>query len=360
MANADDRWRLVGRGAADNPPNRFEPTWHEREFVEQCPEEDEPPRLATEWIADRTRTIIARNDSPDVGFDAIINPYRGCEHGCAYCYARPSHEYLGYSPGLDFESKILAKLDAPELLRRELMAPGWEPRTLAMCGVTDAYQPLERELRITRRCLEVLADFRNPVAIVTKNRLVTRDVDLLARLAESSAAVVLISVTTLDPRLARRLEPRASLPDQRLEAIRTLSHAGVPTGVMVAPVIPGVTDEEIPAILHSAAEAGACFAHHVLLRLPGAVAGLFENWLDRQMPERKAKVLQRLRAMRVGQLNDARFGNRMRGEWPIADAIDQLFGLACRRSGLSRQGPTPSVAAFRRPGIETQGRLFGI
>lgn len=350
--------RLVGRGAASNPPCRFEATWHEREPVEPDPDDDEPPRLVTEWIADRTRTVIATNESPDVGFEASVNPYRGCEHACVYCYARPTHEYLGYSAGLDFESRLLAKPDAPELLRRELMSDRWTPRPLALSGVTDPYQPLERELRITRRCLEVLAEFRNPVAIVTKSRLVTRDIDVLRRLAEDRAAVVCVSITTLRPELARTLEPRASLPRQRLAALRELTDAGIPTGLMLAPTIPGLNDEEIPAIVTAAAEAGASFAHHVLLRLPGAVAGLFEDWLERQMPGRKAKVLQRLRSLRGGRLNDPRFGHRMRGEGPIAEAVARLFHLACERAGLPRNGPSLSTAAFRRPGIATQGTLF--
>ncbi|GIW89062.1 MAG: radical SAM protein [Isosphaeraceae bacterium] len=351
--------RLVGRGADSNPPSRFDRIRHEHEPLPLDPD-DEPPRLVTEWIADRTRSIIATNESPDVGFDASLNPYRGCEHGCIYCYARPTHEYLGYSAGLDFESRILAKPDAPTLLRRALESRSWVPRPLALSGVTDPYQPLERELQITRRCLEVLVEFRNPVGIVTKSQLITRDIDLLARLAEHRAVIVFLSITTLDPRLARALEPRASLPRQRLAAMADLARAGIPTGLMLAPVIPGLTDSEIPAIVAAAAQAGATCAHSVLLRLPGAVAGLFEDWLDRHLPARKPRVLQRLRAMRGGALNDPRFGHRMRGDGPIAEAIATMFRVACLRAGLNQRSPTLSTLAFRRPGVETQGTLFEV
>src|SRR5262245_36894652 len=233
-----------GRGAADNPANRFEPLRYERAGEEDA---ECGPVPATQLFRDRTRSIIATNDSPDVGFEASINPYRGCEHGCIYCYARPFHEYLGLSAGLDFETKILVKDDAPELLRRELASPKWQPQVLAVSGVTDAYQPIERDLRLTRRCLEVLVEFRNPVVVITKNHLVARAKDLLAELARHDAACVFVSVTTLDGELARRMEPRASQPQGRLHAIAELTAAGVPTGVMVAPIIPGLTDHEVPA-----------------------------------------------------------------------------------------------------------------
>ncbi len=245
---------IHGRGAHDNPANRFELLHYEPD--PDAPP-DEMPAPVTRFYKDKTRSIIASNDSPDIGFDKSINPYRGCEHGCIYCYARPYHEYLGFSAGLDFETKILVKEDAPQLLRKELSSPKWEPQMVAISGVTDAYQPVERRLQITRRCLEVLAEFRNPVGIITKNHLVTRDADLLAELARHDAAIVYVGVTSLDPDLARMMEPRASAPSGRLAAVRELTAAGVPTGILIAPVIPGLNDHEIPAILAAAKEAGA-------------------------------------------------------------------------------------------------------
>ncbi|MCI0340928.1 MAG: PA0069 family radical SAM protein [Planctomycetales bacterium] len=265
------------------------------------------------------------------------------------CYARPTHEYLGLSAGLDFETRILVKEDAPALLRAELSSPRWKPRLLAMSGVTDCYQPAERRLRLTRGCLEVLAEFRNPVAIVTKHRLVTRDADLLADLARDRAASVFLSVTTLDPELVGDLEPRASRPANRLAAIRTLSAAGVPVGVLVAPVIPGLTDHEIPGILAAAAEAGARFAGFVMLRLPYAVSDLFVRWLEVHRPDRKDKVLARIREVRGGRLTDPRFGSRMRGEGVFAEQVRDLFHAACRRAGIEGRAPDLSTAAFRRP-----------
>ncbi|MGH7162311.1 MAG: PA0069 family radical SAM protein [Planctomycetota bacterium] len=336
---------LRGRGAVANPPNRFAEL-----RVEADPSDAEAPAPGTEFFRDDSRTVIARNESPDVGFEASVNPYRGCEHGCAYCYARPTHEFLGFSAGLDFETKILVKEDAPRLLRRELSAPSWTPRTIAMSGVTDPYQPVERRLGLTRRCLEVLAEFRNPVAVVTKNRLVARDADLLAELARHRAAAVFLSVTTLHAELAGKLEPRASRPELRLEAIAELARAGVPVGVLTAPVIPGLNDHEIPAVLRAAARAGARFAGYVLLRLPFGVRPLFEAWLERHEPLKKGKVLGRIRGARSGRLNDPRFGTRMAGEGGLARQIAQLFRVSCRRAGLSARGPELSVSAFRRPG----------
>jgi DNA repair photolyase len=268
------------------------------------------------------------------------------------CYARPYHEYLGFSAGLDFETRILVKERAPELLRRTLVAPGFQPQVIALSGATDPYQPIERRLGIARRCLEVLAEFRNPVGVVTKNRLVTRDADLLAELARFGAASVTLSITSLDPELQRRLEPRASSPRLRLEAISDLARAGVPVGVNVAPVIPGLTDHEIPAILRAAAEAGAGFAAWLMLRLPHAVAPLFSEWLARHRPERREKVLARIRAVRGGRLNDPRFRSRMRGEGFFAEQVREIFELSRRRAGLARRGPELSTAAFRRPGGE--------
>ncbi|HET9210617.1 MAG TPA: PA0069 family radical SAM protein [Thermoanaerobaculia bacterium] len=345
---------LKGRGAIGNPKNRFETLEVERD--EEVPG---PERVETELLRDTSRSVIAYNDSPDVGFDASVNPYRGCEHGCVYCYARPFHEYLGFSAGLDFESRILVKPDAPELLRKELSSPKWKPQTLAMSGVTDCYQPAERRLQITRRCLEVLADFRNPVGVITKNELVTRDIDVLQRLNEHQAAAVMISITTLDPEVARRMEPRASHPRDRLKAVERLAAAGIPVGVMVAPVVPAITDHEMPKILEAAAAAGARTAGYVVMRLPGAVAGLFEAWLTEHFPDRKEKVLNRVRELRGGQLYDPRFGNRMRGEGLFADQIRATFQTFKRRYGLDRPFPELSTAAFRVPGKAEQLGLFG-
>jgi DNA repair photolyase len=304
----------------------------------------------TQFFRDRSTSVLTSNDSPDIGFEASINPYRGCEHGCIYCYARPYHEYLGFSSGLDFETKIMVKEDAPDLLRRELASPRWVPKVVALSGVTDPYQPVERRLKLTRRCLAVLAEFRNPVTIVTKNNLVIRDLDLLAELASCQAAAVYISLTTLDTGLRKILEPRTSPPGARLAAIAALAKAGVPVGVLVAPVIPGLTDHEIPAVLAAAASAGANFASHSILRLPYAVAPLFEDWLTRHLPEKKDKVLHRIRALRRGKLNNAEFGLRMKGEGIFADQIARLFDVASRKAGWTGQEPTLSTASFHRPG----------
>ena len=337
---------IRGRGAAGNPPNRFERIQLERD-ADWNPEDDPLPR--TQFLKDRSQTIIATNESPDVGFEASINPYRGCEHGCIYCYARPFHEFLGFSSGLDFETKIMVKEDAPRLLRSELSSPRWQPKALAMSGVTDPYQPIERRLKLTRRCLEVLAEFRNPVSIVTKNQLVTRDADLLGELARFHAAAVFLSITTLDTELRRVMEPRTSPPAAKLATISALSGAGIPTGVLVSPVIPGLTDHEIPAVLEAAARAGARFASFIVLRLPHAVAPLFEQWLETHFPERKEKVLKRLRALRDGKLSDHRFGKRMRGEGIFAEQIESLFDVARRKAGLAAGAPELSTAAFQRP-----------
>jgi len=343
---------MKGRGASWNPQNRFETLEYVRD--EEAPPDDSSPR--TIYLRDPTRTIIATNDSPDIGFEASINPYRGCEHGCIYCYARPTHEFLGMSAGLDFETRILVKENAPALLREELNAKKWEPKVLAISGVTDPYQPIERRLGITRGCLEVLAEFRNPVAVITKNQLVTRDADLLANLARDNAARVFISVTTLDASLARTMEPRTTSPELRLEAIATLAAAGVPVGVMVAPVVPALTDHEMPAILAAAKKAGAQWAGYVTLRLPWAVAPLFEQWLEENFPDRKDKVLNRVRDLRDGKLYDAKWGVRGRGTGIFADQIEALFDVTCRRLGLNEERATLSIAAFRRR--TEQGTLF--
>src|SRR5438552_1729317 len=341
---------LRGRGASWSPANRFEKLHLDLTDINVVDDDvcaKEQQRRATQYFRDGTKSIITRNSSPDVGFETSLNPYRGCEHGCIYCYARPTHEYLGFSAGLDFESKIMVKTNAPELLRAELESPRWQPQTLVMSGVTDPYQPIERRLRITRGCLEVLAEFRNPVAIITKNHLVARDVDLLHDLAAHNAVAVNISVTSLDSNLQRVLEPRTSSPQARLDAVRQLRSAGIPTGVMVAPIIPGLTDHEVPKILEACAKAGAQFAGYTIVRLPWAVAPLFEHWLDEHFPDRKEKVLGRIRHLRGNRLNNSQWRRRMTGEGIFAEQIASLFEVSCRRAGIGTR-PKLWTAAFRR------------
>ncbi|MEJ2218155.1 MAG: PA0069 family radical SAM protein [Gemmatimonadota bacterium] len=337
---------LAGRGASANPRNRFERlsfAWESEQTGEAG------PAPTTSFFRDSSRSILSWNDSPDVGFDVAVNPYRGCEHGCIYCYARPFHEYLGWSAGLDFESKILVKEDAPELLRQALMTPRWQPRVVALSGVTDPYQPVEARLGITRRCLEILAEFRNPVSIVTKSHLVTRDADILAQMAGYDAAVVSVSITTLDRTLQRVMEPRAATPERRLDAIGELTAAGVPVRVLAAPVIPGLTDHELPAIIAAAADAGAVDAGFIVLRLPHGLRDLFTNWLEERFPQRKEKVLSRIRAMRGGALYDSSFDTRGRGEGPFAAQIRDLFHAVMRKAGLPTRTLETSIASFRRP-----------
>lgn len=352
---ASQRPVIRGRGAAENPANRFETLSYVRDPDEL---DAESPAPATQFVKDPSRSLIAYNESPDVGFEASINAYRGCEHGCSYCYARPTHEYLGFSAGLDFETKILVKENAPVLLRKELSSPRWKPQPLAISGVTDPYQPVERHLKLTRGCLEVLAAFRNPVVIITKNSLVTRDLDFLTELAGRHAAAVYLSITTLDASLARTMEPRTSHPTRRLAAIEALAGAAVPVGVMVAPVIPGLTDHEMPAIIAAAAGAGATFAGYIPLRLPHAVAPLFEAWLSQHLPGKKDRVLNRIRAIRGGRLNDPRFGSRMTGEGIFAKQMKDFFTVACRKAGFAARNLTLSTAAFRHP-APAQPSLFG-
>lgn len=331
---------IHGRGASDNPRNRFEK-------IEVVLDEESAPE--TEFLRDASKSAIAYNESPDVGFEASFNPYRGCEHGCAYCYARPFHEYLGFSAGLDFETRILVKENAPALLRAELASLKWKPQVVAVSGVTDAYQPVERKLGLTRKCLEVFAEFRNPVAIITKNHLVSRDADVLLELARHCAASVTLSITTLDPKLANQMEPRASTPALRLEAISKLAAAGIPVGVNVAPVVPGLTDHEVPSILEAAAKAGARHAGYILLRLPFGVKEIFERWIEARFPDRKGKVMNRILETRAGALNDPRFHSRMQGEGIFAEQVAQLFALGLRRSGIPEEHPPLSTDAFRRP-----------
>lgn len=351
----------VGRGAQVAPANRFEATRLVDDF-EQLDETDDvldDRRLATVFLDDDSKTIIRENDSPDISFRFSINPYRGCEHGCAYCYARPGHETLGMNAGIDFETKILVKRNAAALLRQELNRPSWPAETIAISGVTDCYQPIERKLRITRSCLEVLAEARQPCGVVTKNALITRDLDLLGPMAALRTFHAAISVTTLDHDLARVLEPRTSNPAARLRAIRELTAAGVPVRVMVAPIIPGLNDQEIPAILQAARDAGAGAASYVLLRLPYAVRPIFEDWLARSRPLAKPRVEALIRESRGGKMNDSRFNSRMRGQGAYAEQINQTFKVFAKMYGLD--GPLPELdrSQFRPPVMDgAQRRLF--
>lgn len=344
-----------GRGADGNPRNRFE-RMH-LEVDDDSWVDDDPRPLRTVFLRDDSQSILATNDAEDLSFDYGLNPYRGCEHGCAYCYARTYHEYLGFSAGLDFESKIVVKPDAPELLEKALSKSTYKPGTISLSGVTDCYQPVERRLGLTRACLGVLARYRNPVVLITKNALVSRDLDHLEELARHRAVVVYLSVTTLDPDLARVLEPRASSPRARLETIRKLSAAGVPAGVSAAPMIPGLNDSELPAILAAAAEHGASFAAYSLVRLPGAVAEVFAGWLDRHQPLAKEKILGRIRAVHEGKLNSNNPVARMRGSGQAAAQWKTLFHTCCRKHRLHPGTPELNLSAFRRL-IPGQQELF--
>lgn len=340
--------REKGRGAGFNTPNRFERLHRIPLALEPDPDDDRPVRTA--FFEDTSRTILARNDSPDLDFTYSLNPYRGCEHGCIYCYARPSHEYLGFSAGLDFESKIMVKTRAPELLAATFRRKSWDPQIVVLSGNTDCYQPAERKLEITRRCLEVFLEFRNPVGIITKNALILRDLDILRAMARHDLVHVLISVTSLNPELIRVMEPRTSTPATRLETIAALAENGIPVGVNAAPIIPGLTDEELPSILRESASRGARSAGYILVRLPGAVEPLFTEWVGRVLPDRAGKVLNRMKETRAGALSDARFGTRMTGEGEIAESINALFRVHAARYGLDRRWDGVTTAHFRRSG----------
>jgi len=347
--------QIKGRGTALNPANRFELI--EIETDRDWLENGEVLSPQTVYYEDNTRTILSENDSPDIGFKYSINPYRGCEHGCIYCYARPSHEYFGWSSGLDFETKILVKRDAPRLLAEAFRRRAWQPQVIAFSGNTDCYQPIERKLEITRRCLEVFRHFRNPLGLITKNALILRDLDLLQELARRNLVSVAISITTLDNQLCHKMEPRTSVPQKRLETIAQLARAGVPVGVNVAPIIPGLTDREMPAILAAAAEHGAQRAGFILVRLPYANKELFVDWLKTHYPERTEKVLSAIRDVRNGGLNDPRFGTRFSGEGKRAEAIARLFQVCSQKYGLNRCFTHLSTEHFRREETR-QGDLF--
>lgn len=340
--------RRRGRGAGINPSGRFEP-FARTAFDDGWDSLEDLPPFRTQVQVEKPRTIVTRNTSPDISFDRSINPYRGCEHGCVYCFARPSHAYMGLSPGLDFESKLFAKPDAPELLEAELSKPGYEVRTIAIGTNTDPYQPIEKEWRLMRRILEVLEAANHPVGIVTKSALVLRDIDILERMAAKGLVKVALSVTTLDRKLARTMEPRAATPAKRLEAVKALSAAGVPTMVMTAPIIPGLTDSEIERLLEGAKEAGAKEAGYVLLRLPLEVSPIFKDWLLQHFPDRYRHVLSLLRSMRDGKDYDAEWGKRMRGSGPYAMQIRRRFELAARRLGLNETRSVLRTDLFRAP-----------
>ncbi len=341
---------LRGRGTTDNPQNRFEkikvhfdPTDDHLEY------ETEFPKPSTQFFHDHARSIISYNDSPDIGMSASLNAYRGCEHGCSYCYARQTHEYLGFGSGIDFETKIMVKLDAPNLLRKELSKKSWQPQPLMMSGVTDIYQPAERKFKLTRALLQVLLDFRNPAGLITKNALVLRDLDILKEMASLNLVRVALSITSLDNNLQRILEPRTSVPAMRFRAVEQLAKAGVPVGVMTAPIIPGLNDHEIPALVQAASDAGANWVGYTMLHLPYSVKEVFQDWVERHFPDSANKILGRIRDMRGGKLNDPRFGSRMRGEGEYAEQVRQLHRLACRKAGFAKAHHKLSIEHFRIP-----------
>ena len=349
-----------GRGAVSNASGRYESMTRDA-FDDGWTESDAAPTpLRTTMTAEAARVIISTNDSPDVGFDRSINPYRGCEHGCIYCFARPTHAYMGLSPGLDFESKLYFKPEAARLLERELSKPAYRCELIHMGANTDPYQPHERRLRITRQVLEVLSRFRHPVSVLTKSALVARDIDILAPMAADGLARAAVSVTTLDRALARAMEPRAATPERRLWAIRQLTAAGIPTTVMFAPVIPGLNDHEMEAVLHRAAEAGATHAGYVMLRLPLEIKDLFREWLESERPDRASRVMSLVRQMRGGKDYDPQWGKRMKGEGPIADLTRQRFQIAQRRFGLNQDRTPLDTTKFRvPPKAGDQMDLFG-
>lgn len=344
-----------GRAASYNPPTRFGDPEH-IELADSLEDQD-LRQIKTEFVADTSKRVLSKNTSPDLSFDYSINPYRGCEHGCIYCYARPTHEYLGYSAGLDFETKIVVKYDVASRLRAEFDRQSWKPQTVLLSGNTDPYQPVERRLQLTRSCLEVFLEYGNPVSVITKNALITRDLDVLKELASKNLTKTIISVTTLDAQLASKMEPRTSIPAARLRAISELAEAGIPVGVNVAPIIPGITDEEIPAILSAAREAGATHASYIVMRLPGAVKELFVDWLHREFPDRVNRVLHRIEDLRGGRLSDSRFGHRQKGEGQWAEILNQLFRSSKKRLGYLEHKIDLSVEAFRRP-TDNQLDLF--
>jgi DNA repair photolyase len=356
---------LKGRGSQFNLPNRFEEIHLDHsEFDNAAYDEfgEEEKKIPTVFYNDHSKSILVKNNSPDLGLGYSINPYRGCEHGCIYCYARPTHEYLGFSAGLDFETKIMVKRDAPELLEKEFLKKSWEPQSVFFSGNTDCYQPAEKKLEITRKCLGIFLKFQNPVSIITKNALVQRDIDILKKLSALNLVRVVISITTLKKELQRKMEPRTSSPSMRLKTIEFLRNNGISTAVNVAPIIPGLTDEEIPSILKAASESGAILAGRVMLRLPHSVKELFSDWVNREFPDRAAKILNRITELHGGKLYDSRFGTRLTGEGSWADTVQRIFETNCIKYNLNKEKIPLSTNLFRiPPGIldKEQFELFG-
>jgi len=352
--------KFKGRGASFNPKNRFEKlSVEDFNFDEWMdPEEIELKNLSTEYFVDSSKTVIAKNNSEDLGFDYSFNPYRGCEHGCIYCYARPTHEYLGFSSGIDFETKIMVKQDAPELLKAEFEKKNYKPDVIMFSGNTDCYQPIEKKLQLTRKALQVCLEYGNPVAVITKSALIQRDIDILKELAANNLATVTISITTLDKTLARKMEPRTSSPEMRLKTIQALADNEIPTGVNLAPIIPGLNDKEIPEILKLASERGATSAGYILLRLPYAVKDLFVDWLKREYPLKAEKVINSIKSVRNGKLNSSEWGIRFKGEGEIAETIEKLFRISCRKYNLNKRSYNLSRMRFSVPERNNQLKLF--
>lgn len=349
--------KTTGRASSNNPANRFE-TLHIEPDKYLIDEGQSERKIPTQFLVDNSKSVLARNESPDLPFRYSINPYRGCEHGCIYCYARPSHEYLGFSSGLDFETRIMVKKNAADLLRRQLSSRSWDPQVVCLSGNTDCYQAVEHTLKITRELLTVFRDFRNPASVITKNYLVTRDIDILGELAAQKLTVVMLSITSLNAELSRKMEPRTSAPHRRLEAIEQLAKNDIPVGVNVAPVIPGLNDDEIPAILQKAKDAGAVFAGYIMLRLPYQVKNLFIEWIQREYPLKANKVINRIKQIRDGEMSCSVFGERLRGTGTTAKNIEQLFGLTCRKFSLDTAKPELDTTQFLRYN-QTQADLFG-
>lgn len=352
--------KIKGRGAQTNLKNRFERLSVDFTDSENAYPDDEEfisSQPGTIFYKDESKSIISKNDSPDINFTFSINPYRGCEHGCIYCYARPTHEFLGFSSGLDFETKIMIKENAPGLLEDEFKKKSYIPDVIEFSGNTDCYQPVERKLEITRNTLKVCLNYRNPVSIITKNALILRDIDILKEMAELNLISVMLSVTTLYKNLATKMEPRTSIPERRLKTVAALANSSIPVGVNIAPVIPGLTDKEIPDILKKSSECGAIFANYNLIRLPYNVKDLFVDWLKREMPDRADKIINSIKDMRGGQLNKSEFGKRFTGEGELAGAIHKLFTLSCKKYNLNKQKIKLTTAHFRNnPG--NQFELF--
>ena len=336
---------IKGRGTGINPGNRFESKHYSRELSEP----DIKFKKKTEYFSDYSKSVLSTNNSPDLPFNVSLNPYRGCEHGCSYCYARPNHEFLGFSSGLDFETKIMVKHKAPKLLRKALINKAWKPQVIHLSGVTDPYQPIEKDKKLTRGCLKVLKAFRNPVTLITKNHLILRDLDILAEMAKFDGVSVSVSITSLDHKLCNVMEPRTSMPENRLKAIEKLSNEGIPVGIMVAPIIPGLNDYEIPKIIKIATDAGAQFAGYTLLRLPFSVSEIFINWLDTHYPAKKKKILSLLKDARNGKLHESKTGSRMTGKGNIAESISRLFNLSVKNAHIEKYSLVLSTKNFRNP-----------